>query len=595
MRPRSMRASTLLDTPARPREEPRSPPGAGRRFLVGAVLAPALASLCVLLLGWLLVRAEEPAWQVVALAGGLSPLLLAGLYRPLGAGSLGLGAFVAPLAAASGGVAVSAWSVAAGAFLCYTVRYRLMRPTPADRGDSRDRRGVLRRASDALGLAGAAWLAVLPMGAGALGLAESWWRGPLSVALFAGGARLVERLPALGRNPPGGDPPWPREVLGALWDGLGWALGLATVSLLAVGWPSVAPLVIAFASLGAVAGVLAARREELGRSVRELQRLVSLGTTRVTPLRGGIAATIQREIGAVLEYQWLELRLDQVLGLPPVLSAGRGKELEERPLRPGPHPRAVPGVHRQRSWLVLERKLLSQERTFGTVKLWCDPREVATDDLELLDHLMGQLGGQAERVWLERVAAEDPLTKLVRRGVLEQRLREELARTRDEGEGAPLALVVLDLDRFKSINDRYGHLAGDRALSQVATVLLSQLGGTGLTCCRWGGEEFAVLMPGATGEDGLALAERLRRAVAETALSVDGGTIAPTISAGVAAVPELVRLDEEDLFELADRALFQAKAAGRNRCLMALDWNRFRGVDGVVYGERTGPQATPRL
>jgi diguanylate cyclase (GGDEF)-like protein len=218
---------------------------------------------------------------------------------------------------------------------------------------------------------------------------------------------------------------------------------------------------------------------------------------------------------------------------------------------------------------------------------------VEPSDLELLDHLVGQLGGQAERLWLERVAAEDPLTKLVRRGVLEERLREELRRTSDAGE--PLALVVLDLDRFKAINDRHGHLAGDRALRQIAAVLLSQLGGEGQLCCRWGGEEFVVLMPGANGDRALAAAERLRRAVCETAVEVEGGTIAPTISAGVVAIPEVVRLSEEDLFELADRALYQAKAAGRNRCLVALDWNRFRGVDGVVYGEELRPRAAPRL
>jgi hypothetical protein len=274
----------------------------------------------------------------------------------------------------------------------------------------------------------------------------------------------------LGRNAPGGDPPWPREVLGALWDGLGWALGLATVSLLAAGWLALAPLVVAFVALGALAGTQAARGEQLGRSVRELQRLVALGRGPAPPQRESLAARIRREVASVIDYHWIELRLSAAFDHPPVVSAYRMEDLREAPAQPGPYPKAsTTGIRRRRPWLVVDRALPGQDRTFGTIKLWCDPRVVEPSDLELLDHLVGQLGGQAERLWLERVAAEDPLTKLVRRGVLEERLREELRRTSDAGE--PLALVVLDLDRFKAINDRHGHLAGDRALRQIAAVV----------------------------------------------------------------------------------------------------------------------------
>jgi diguanylate cyclase (GGDEF)-like protein len=355
------------------------------------------------------------------------------------------------------------------------------------------------------------------------------------------------------------------------------------------------PVLLALAALGAVAGVQSARQRDLTRAIGELERLVALGHTDTAPRRAGLAATIRREIAAVVDFHWLELRLAPGFDHPPVLSAHRAGELLERPAQPDPHPRpSAPGIRRRRPWLIVERELRAQDRTFGTVKLWCDPREVATGHLELFDHLLGQLGGQLERLWLQREAAEDPLTKLARRRVLEERLARELARTR--GEGATLALVMLDLDRFKAINDRWGHLAGDRALSHIAAVLLSQLASDDHLCCRWGGEEFVVLLPDTTGTEALQAAENLRLAVAATAVVVEGGgVISPTISAGVAATPELVVTGEEDLFELADRALYAAKAAGRNRCLCAIGPNRYRGVDGAVYGEEAPRKAAPRL
>jgi diguanylate cyclase (GGDEF)-like protein len=586
--PRDARVSHKQDAdgPASAHERPWASPG--------LLLGPILAAGSGVLLVWLLAQEAAPA-RAIAAAAVLAPLALAGLYRPLGAGSLGLGAFVAPLAAAAAGPAACAWAVVGGAFLCTTTRYRLHRPGAGDSAASRDRRGALRRTADALGLATAAWLASLPLlDVGGLAVASSLPRELLSIALFSGGARLVERLPALGRGLPMGDPPWPREALGAVWDGLGWALGLAALRLLAAGWPALLPVAITLAGLAVIAGVQAARGEELTRSVRELERVVALGAT-VAPRSGTLASRIQLEIAAILDYEWLELRLDPAFDHPPVLSAQRTRELVPAPATPSPYPRpAAPGIQRRRPWLIVERELRAQDRGLGTVKLWCDGRKVAPADLELLDHLLGQLGSQLERLWLRREAAEDPLTKLVRRKVLEDRLARELPRIQEEG--GTLALVVLDLDRFKAINDNFGHLAGDRALSHVAAVVLSELGGDDRLCCRWGGEEFVVLLPGATGEEALEVAEQLRLAVEATAVVVaGGGVITPTISAGVAATPELVVKQEDDLFELADRALYAAKSAGRNRCLRAVGPNRFRGIDGIGYGEDAPRRVAPQL
>lgn len=125
----------------------------------------------------------------------------------------------------------------------------------------------------------------------------------------------------------------------------------------------------------------------------------------------------------------------------------------------------------------------------------------------------------------------------------------------------PFALLVIDIDHFKGVNDRHGHGAGDQALRQIAALLESGKRG-GDRLYRYGGEEFVVLCPGLTPAYALKLAERLRFLVARTPISAINETI--TISIGVAATPE-DGLDLEMLFASADARLYSAKYAGRNR------------------------------
>lgn len=131
---------------------------------------------------------------------------------------------------------------------------------------------------------------------------------------------------------------------------------------------------------------------------------------------------------------------------------------------------------------------------------------------------------------------------------------------------APLACLLLDVDHFKSINDTYGHDAGDVVLKQIAAVLRSQTRG-GETMCRWGGEEFLLLCP-ATDEAGAeCAAQRLRTAVEAHQVEFGGLTVKVTVSVGVAVrAPEMKQPD--DLLKLADRGVYTAKRTGRNRvCL----------------------------
>ena len=150
-------------------------------------------------------------------------------------------------------------------------------------------------------------------------------------------------------------------------------------------------------------------------------------------------------------------------------------------------------------------------------------------------------------------------------------------------ETASLALVMLDIDHFKSFNDRYGHLAGDACLRAVASVLDRECHGAGITVARYGGEEFALLMPGLDLEDAACLADRLRLAIMTLSLRIgpDGPPVVVTASFGCAAVRPRSSATALDLVAAADAALYQAKRNGRNRtqaapmpCVEAMDATR---------------------
>jgi diguanylate cyclase (GGDEF)-like protein len=170
----------------------------------------------------------------------------------------------------------------------------------------------------------------------------------------------------------------------------------------------------------------------------------------------------------------------------------------------------------------------------------------------LLVRLFGRMQGMAER---------DALTALANRGRLLAVGHEEDRRARRFDH--PLAAIMVDLDRFKLVNDRYGHGAGDDVLREVARRIRDTVRETDLPA-RYGGEEFAVLLPEtdlATARD---VAERIRLAVAEAPVSTRKGPLNVTLSAGVAVIDEHIR-DLAALFDAADVALYAAKAAGRNR------------------------------
>jgi len=163
---------------------------------------------------------------------------------------------------------------------------------------------------------------------------------------------------------------------------------------------------------------------------------------------------------------------------------------------------------------------------------------------------------------LHRLAARDGLTGVANRRTFEEALAREVARA--SRTGAPLSLVMLDLDHFKRVNDIHGHQTGDSVLRSVAEELTRQ-SRAGDLVARYGGEEFAVILPDTGQQDAPAVADRLRAAIADRE-----GPVPVTASLGVASHPGHVA-DPLALVQAADEALYAAKRGGRNRTVAAPD------------------------
>jgi diguanylate cyclase (GGDEF)-like protein len=221
----------------------------------------------------------------------------------------------------------------------------------------------------------------------------------------------------------------------------------------------------------------------------------------------------------------------------------------------GPEPLAIP--------------LESEDGETGLILLTPDGPDFSDEARELAHWLAAQARTALEHASLyqrlELEAVTDGLTELPNRRQFEERLSEELARV--ERFGGTLALVLADLDDFKGVNDRHGHLAGDDVLRAFADVLRDTVRDID-TAARYGGEEFALLLPGADEEGAARLAERVRATMAERPIETfPGALVTVTASFGVAAFP--ASPTEGELFAAADGALYRAKRAGKNRVAVA--------------------------
>ncbi|MEJ2084764.1 MAG: GGDEF domain-containing protein [Acidobacteriota bacterium] len=547
-----------------------------------------------------LALALAPRWQPPLLSPGseaMYPLfvlgflgVLAALYAPRGRHTLALGTIVLPSALWYFGVAWAGW-LAVGIYLVREILRRLLYGEALQRAKTIR---ILPTVADGsrLALATLAGGAVWVRGAGGrtdlsdLARFSRWCLvGLLTYALTLLLLQVVaERF--LRRSSSG----WPRNLVTSLGlDASGWILGAILVRTVGgVGWPETLLLLGAIALLA----LETARSSHLRR--RALERVAELwDVTRAghriifrDPDLAGIARQVLEECRNVLPIHWFQFELLSAGSASESWFAGPDGQIEEGIPQPAESPPALPGIHRRTSWKILGRELKGDSEPIARLRFWCDPRRLENTSVDLLDSLLPQIAASVHRALLDRRAKQDPLTGLADRRVLEVRLEQTFVASRESG--SSMGVIMVDLDRFKRVNDKYGHEVGDRALLQVVSVLEKHRRDTDL-CCRYGGEEFAVVLENTDGDTAMQVAERLRLEVERTDFRADNTRIPLRLSAGVAAYPDLQVRSGKELLRLADEALIEAKRSGRNRSLLHLGRARFRTAGGNTVGDAEPP------
>lgn len=187
------------------------------------------------------------------------------------------------------------------------------------------------------------------------------------------------------------------------------------------------------------------------------------------------------------------------------------------------------------------------------------------DSIELKARVRAALRTKRYHDLLTTKARIDALTGLWDRGYLDGQLSAEVSLFRRSG--LPVSVLMLDIDHFKSINDTFGHPFGDLVIQQVARVI-NRMSRASDVACRYGGEEFCVILRNTTLDDAGLLADRIRRGIAALSFSAPNGAVAVTVSIGVSGSDALASgegLTGQALIEAADKALYAAKSNGRNR------------------------------
>jgi len=253
-------------------------------------------------------------------------------------------------------------------------------------------------------------------------------------------------------------------------------------------------------------------------------------------------------------------------GAPDLVVLGRSLPdmdgLDLLPQLKGTHDHFTPVLIASHRSATAERVLGLQKGADDYLALPCDPDELLARVRALL-----RVKEMHDRVLsiqreLERLVVSDPLTGLYNRRYLVDRLGQEMNRV--DRYGGTLAFAMIDLDGFKPVNDKYGHVFGDRLLRAVASEISRSLR-TPDVAARYGGDEFAVILPQTQPEGALRVCERIRKAVELVALNAGDAPVSVTATLGVADYPAAGISNAEDLIHAADEALYGAKRGGRNR------------------------------
>jgi len=215
---------------------------------------------------------------------------------------------------------------------------------------------------------------------------------------------------------------------------------------------------------------------------------------------------------------------------------------------------------------VIVTPLLSGNKIIGVLRMDDETTGAYTqDDLRLLD-IIGNLGAVAIQnamlySWIQELAVRDSLTGLFVRRFFLKRFQEEMRRAERKSE--ELSLLMIDIDRFKWYNDKYGHATGDIVLKYI-TSIINQTLHEGDIAARYGGEEIAILLTGIDKKEAFKRAESIRKKIEETPIDVRRDKHIITASIGVSTYPE-DGIREEELVKIADERLYKAKSAGRNK------------------------------
>lgn len=308
------------------------------------------------------------------------------------------------------------------------------------------------------------------------------------------------------------------------------------------------------------------------------------------------AATLHASAGAMffLSPSGRQLRLQAVFGYepPPVTEmrlgqgiAGRAAEgrpvlvpsrLEEDPERAAAEPPARTAV---------AVPLVRGSSTIGVLALYGRtlPDPFNEDDAATLVSFAGQASVAIENVLLhqeaERLSLTDGLTGVWNRRFLQLQLQKEIDRAKRFGR--PLSLLLVDIDRFKDTNDEHGHLVGDEVLVEVVRRVVDSTRGNIDVVARFGGEEFVALLPETPREGARVVAEKVRQAISLRPIEAEGvpGGLHETVSVGVASYPE-DGTTVDALLRAADRAMYRAKEAGRDRVELAVSGESTVGGSG---------------
>jgi two-component system cell cycle response regulator len=280
-------------------------------------------------------------------------------------------------------------------------------------------------------------------------------------------------------------------------------------------------------------------------------------------------------LSQLLDYQWLAIRTTkpeqfglhhhphasadceraarEVLAVPSTTQAVRIADEDAREEAPAEEP--------------LVCTILFGDAPIGQLAL-APTASAGADTSALLNLVARELGGPLRIAALveesQRLATEDALTGLLNRRAFVAQMEVEVARC--QRYGMPLSFMLIDIDHFKSVNDTYGHAAGDQALAAVGAVLKREMRVPDLEA-RWGGEELVVALTNTDLRGGAVVAERVRQAIAALKLDATSGSFGITASIGVASLQAPEKLG--DLIERADRAMYAAKKSGRNRVVLS--------------------------